>query len=174
MKNGFDTGMASDEWYLTYHGFDPGDEKLRETLTAVGNGYLGTRGAYECECSSYYFYPGTYIAGVFNKTPSSVQGREILNNDFVNCPNWLPVEFKIGSGGFTSPLSMEILSYSHRLNMREGIMERLMVVRIRWTSHPHILAPYGVHGRPASLCASIRFHTTQLFRPYHFPFLHGR
>jgi len=129
LEEWFDTGMASDEWYLTYHGFDPGDEKLRETLTAVGNGYLGTRGAYECECSSYYFYPGTYIAGVFNKTPSSVQGREILNNDFVNCPNWLPVEFKIGSGGFTSPLSMEILSYSHRLNMREGIMERLMVVK---------------------------------------------
>ena len=58
----FETGMATDEWYLTYNGFDPGDEKLRETLTCVGNGYLGTRGAYECECSSYYFYPGTYIS----------------------------------------------------------------------------------------------------------------
>ncbi|MEF2231320.1 MAG: beta-phosphoglucomutase family hydrolase, partial [Pseudodesulfovibrio sp.] len=125
----FETGMATDEWYLTYSGFDPGDEKLRETLTCVGNGYLGTRGAYECECASYYFYPGTYISGVFNRTPSMIQGREIWNNDLVNCPNWLPVEFKVGAGEFASPLSMEILSYCHRLNMREGWMERNLVVK---------------------------------------------
>ena len=125
----FESGMATDEWFLTYNGFDPGDETLRETLTTVGNGYLGTRGAYECECSSYYFYPGTYISGVFNKTPSMVQGREIWNNDMVNCPNWLPVEFKVGAGEFVSPLSMEILSYCHRLNMREGWMERNLVVK---------------------------------------------
>jgi len=149
----FETGMATDEWYLNYHGFEPGDEKLRETLTTIGNGYLGTRGAYECECASYYFYPGTYISGVFNKTPSDVQGREIWNNDFVNCPNWLPLSFKIGSGDFTSPLSMEILSYSHRLNMREGVMERDLVVkdqvgritrisssRIASMADPHLLA----------------------------------
>jgi beta-phosphoglucomutase family hydrolase len=125
----FETGMATDEWYLTYSGFDPGDEKLRETLTTVGNGYLGTRGAYECECSSYYFYPGTYISGIFNKTPSEVQGRDIWNNDLVNCPNWLPVEFRIGQGEFVSPLSIEILSYSERLSMRDGILERDMVVK---------------------------------------------
>ncbi|MGE4423666.1 MAG: HAD-IA family hydrolase [Pseudodesulfovibrio sp.] len=125
----FESGMATDEWFLTYHGFEPGDEKLRETLTCVGNGYLGTRGAYECECSSYYFYPGTYISGIFNKTPSDVEGREIWNNDLVNCPNWLPVSFKIGNGEFVSPLSMEILGYSHRLNMREAVMERHLVVR---------------------------------------------
>ncbi|MBC16788.1 MAG: beta-phosphoglucomutase [Desulfovibrio sp.] len=125
----FDSGMASDDWYLTYSGFDPGDEKLRETLTAVGNGYLGTRGAYECERASFNFYPGTYISGIFNKTSSKVQGRDIWNNDFVNCPNWLLVEFKIGNGEFISPLSMEILSYSQRLNMREGALERDIVVK---------------------------------------------
>ncbi|MDD3311577.1 beta-phosphoglucomutase family hydrolase [Pseudodesulfovibrio sp.] len=129
LEDWFETGMATDEWFLTYNGFDPGDEKLRETLTCVGNGYLGTRGACECECSSYYFYPGTYISGVFNKTPSKVQGRDIWNNDLVNCPNWLPVEFKVGAGEFVSPLSMDILSYCQRLNMREGSMERHMVVK---------------------------------------------
>lgn len=149
----FETGMATDEWYLNYHGFDPGDEKLRETLTTVGNGYLGTRGAYECECSSYYFYPGTYISGIFNKTPSDVQGREIWNNDFVNCINWLPLSFKIGAGDYVSPLSMEILSYSHRLNMREAVLERDIVVkdkvgritrisssRLASMADPHLLA----------------------------------
>ncbi|CCH49972.1 beta-phosphoglucomutase family hydrolase [Pseudodesulfovibrio piezophilus] len=125
----FETGMATDEWFLTYSGFDPGDEKLRETLTTVGNGYLGTRGAYEAEEASFNFYPGTYISGIFNKTASKVHGQDVWNNDFVNCPNWLPVEFKIGNGEFLSPLSMEILSYSHQLNMREGAMERDLVVK---------------------------------------------
>ncbi|QJB56690.1 beta-phosphoglucomutase family hydrolase [Pseudodesulfovibrio sp. zrk46] len=125
----FDLGMATDEWYLTYSGFDPGDEKLRETLTTVGNGYLGTRGASECERAGFNFYPGTYISGIFNKTPSKVHGQDIWNNDFVNCPNWLPIEFKIGNGDYVSPFAMELLSYSHRLNMREGVMERDMVVK---------------------------------------------
>ena len=39
------------------------------------------------------------------------------------------MEFKVGAGEFVSPLSMEILSYCHRLNMREGSMERHMVVK---------------------------------------------
>ncbi len=157
----FESGMATDEWYLTYSGFEPGDEKLRETLTSVGNGYLGTRGAYECECSSYYFYPGTYISGVFNKTPSKVQGRDIWNNDLVNCPNWLPVEFKIGSGEFTSPLSMEILSYSHRLNMRKGCMERNMVVKDQVGRMTRIWSRRMVSMADPHLCA-LKFDFTPL------------
>ncbi|GAB7023353.1 beta-phosphoglucomutase family hydrolase [Salidesulfovibrio brasiliensis] len=129
MGEWFSSGLASDDWRLSYNGFEAGDEKLRETLTAVGNGYVGVRGAYECECSSYYFYPGTYIAGIFNKVPSKVQGRDIYNNDFVNCPNWLPVQFKVGSGEFVSPLSMEVLSYLHRLDMKEAVLERHIVVK---------------------------------------------
>jgi beta-phosphoglucomutase family hydrolase len=157
----FETGMASDEWYLTYSGFDPGDEKLRETLTTVGNGYMGTRGAYECECSSYYFYPGTYISGVFNKTASEVQGRDIWNNDFVNCPNWLPVEFRIGQGEFVSPLSMEILSYSQRLNMRVGVMERDMVVKDQVGRITRIASRRLISMADSHLCV-IRFDLTPL------------
>ncbi|WP_243544010.1 beta-phosphoglucomutase family hydrolase [Pseudodesulfovibrio tunisiensis] len=157
----FDTGMATDEWYHVYSGFEPGDEKLRETLTAVGNGYLGTRGAYECECASYYFYPGTYISGIFNKVPSMVQGREIYNNDFVNCPNWLPVEFKIGAGEFVSPLSMEILSYSHRLNMREAVMERDLVVKDKVGRITRISSRRLVSMADAHLCA-LRFEVMPL------------
>lgn len=161
LEEWFETGMATDEWFLTYNGFEPGDEKLRETLTTVGNGYLGTRGAYECENAGYYFYPGTYISGVFNKTPSMVQGREILNNDFVNCPNWLPVEFKIGAGDFISPLSMEILSYSHRLNMREGVLERDLVVKDQVGRLTRISSRRVASMADAHLCA-LKFDFTPL------------
>ncbi|WP_419786934.1 beta-phosphoglucomutase family hydrolase [Pseudodesulfovibrio sp.] len=161
LEDWFESGMATDDWFLTYNGFDPGDEKLRETLTCVGNGYLGTRGAYECECSSYYFYPGTYISGVFNKTPSKVQGRDIWNNDLVNCPNWLPVEFKVGAGDFTSPLSMEILSYCHSLNMREGCMERHLVVKDKVGRITRISSRRLASMADAHLCA-LKFDFTPL------------
>jgi beta-phosphoglucomutase family hydrolase len=123
----FHQGLEDDAWVLSYDGFDPGDEKLRETLTTVGNGYLGTRGCFEGERASFSFYPGTYMAGVYNKVPSVIHGRTLYNNDLVNCPNWLPIEFKIGSGEFVSPLSLEMLSYRQVLRMREGVMERTIV-----------------------------------------------
>ncbi|MDD4951112.1 MAG: beta-phosphoglucomutase family hydrolase [Desulfovibrionaceae bacterium] len=125
----FARGIEDDAWTLTYNGLDPGDEKLRETLTAVGNGFLGTRGCFEGERASFFYYPGAYIAGVYNRLASTVQGREIWNNDLVNCPNWLPVEFRIGNGGYVSPLSLELLSYSQTLDMRQGVMSRSMVCR---------------------------------------------
>lgn len=125
----FKTGMADDGWYLSYHGFDPEGEKLREALTTVGNGYFGTRGCFECEKAGNHHYPGTYIAGVYNKLPTVVHDRTIYNNDFVNGPNWLLIEMAIGGGTFQSPLDMEVLSYRHRLNMREAINERTLVVR---------------------------------------------
>ncbi len=127
----FESGLAGDGWFLTYDGFDPGDEKLRETLCTVGNGYMGVRGCFEAERASFSFYPGTYIAGVYNRLPTKVQGRDVYNNDFVNCPNWCLIEFRIGAGEFLSPLSMELLSYYQTLNMREGVMERSIVCKDR-------------------------------------------
>ncbi len=119
----FSQGIEKDGWNLSYSGFDPGEEKLRETLCTVGNGYLGTRGCFQGESASYNFYPGTYIAGVFNKAVTNLHGRDIHNNDFVNCPNWLPIEFRVGKGEFVSPLQMEMLHYSQTLNMRTAVME---------------------------------------------------
>jgi alpha,alpha-trehalase len=33
------------DWRLTYEGFDPDEEGLREALCTLGNGYFATRGA---------------------------------------------------------------------------------------------------------------------------------
>ena len=45
-----------------------------ETLTTIGNGYLGTRGCFEGEKASETHYPGTYIAGIYNK-PVMLENR---------------------------------------------------------------------------------------------------
>ncbi len=52
---------------LTYEGFDPVEEGLREALTSTGNGYLCTRGTAEWEDADGVHYPGTYVHGVYNR-----------------------------------------------------------------------------------------------------------
>ncbi|WP_291079347.1 hypothetical protein, partial [Dietzia sp. UBA5065] len=54
-----DAGAQPDAFTLSYAGFQPVEEGLRETLTSTGNGYLGTRGAAEWEESDGVHYPGT-------------------------------------------------------------------------------------------------------------------
>jgi beta-phosphoglucomutase family hydrolase len=126
----FIRGMEEDSWNLTYYGFEPENEKLRETLTTIGNGYFGTRGCFEgVKADEVIHYPGTYIAGVYNKLPSIVFRKTIYNNDFVNCPNWLLIELKIGDSGFVNIFDEELLEYTQNLNMREGVMTRHITFR---------------------------------------------
>jgi beta-phosphoglucomutase family hydrolase len=126
----FKDGIYKDSWHLTYYGFEPGEEKLRESLTTVGNGYFGTRGCFEGErADEVVHYPGTYIAGVFNKLPSVVYRKTIYNNDLVNCPNWLLIELKIGETDYIHPLEKEILFYRHSLNMKDGVLSRMITIK---------------------------------------------
>ncbi|MBD3314919.1 MAG: beta-phosphoglucomutase [Chitinivibrionales bacterium] len=125
------TKPREDGWDLSYTEYIAKEEKLRETLTTVGNGYFGTRGCPVWERSSEDHYPGTYIAGVYNKLPSTVHGKEIFNDDFVNCPNWLLIEMETGAGKALRPLELEILEYEHNLNMHNAVMFRSLTVKDR-------------------------------------------
>jgi len=107
----------------------PAREGLREVLCTLGNGYMGTRGAAPESYTSRIHYPGTYIAGVYNKVSTHIAGRLIYNEDFVNCPNWLPLTFKIEDGDWIWPFSGKILSYHQELDMRKGLLLREMRIQ---------------------------------------------
>ncbi len=146
-------------WNLTYIGFQPEEEKLRETLCTVGNGYFGTRGNFEAERASDTHYPGVYFAGLYNRLPSIVHGKEIFNDDFVNCPNWTLIEIAIDGGDYVSPLSMELLEYEQNLNMHDAIMSRYIrcrddTGRITRIESDRIASMENPH------CAAIRFTVT--------------
>jgi len=128
----FTRDLERDSWTLVYHGFEPERERLRESLTTVGNGYFGTRGCFEANrADEVVHYPGTYIAGVYNSLPSVVFRRTITNNDLVNCPNWLLVELAIENGKFRSPLEFELLDYRHSLDMRRALSSRSLTFKDR-------------------------------------------
>jgi alpha,alpha-trehalase len=116
------------EWTLSYEGFDPADEKLREALCTVGNGFFATRGAAPEMHASDVHYPGTYVAGLYNRLGTEMGGRVIENEDLVNVPNWLPLRFRHegdGSWFATDPAVME--DYRQELDVRRGVLTRSFV-----------------------------------------------
>ncbi|MCF8024378.1 MAG: HAD-IA family hydrolase [Desulfobacteraceae bacterium] len=149
----FETGLEQDQWSITFHDYDAVLEKTRETLLTVGNGYLGTRGAMEESSVGTVNYPGTYLAGVFNRLTSQVSGKDIENEDFVNCPNWLPVNFRINGGPWTDINEIKIESITRRLDFKTGILHRDLTIiddqgrktrivseRLASMDNPHICA----------------------------------
>jgi len=112
------------QWRLVYHGYDPAAEPLREALCALGNGVFATRGAApECDAGNGH-YPGTYIAGVYNRLASEKAGRTIENESIVNAPNWLPFTFRVDDGDAFSIDDVEVLAYEQVLQMHTGLLVR--------------------------------------------------
>ena len=124
----FDEGLKEDGWRLGYCDYAAEKESLRETLLTVGNGYLGTRGAAEEMSSGGCHYPGTYIAGLYNRLSSKVAEKIVVNEDFVNIPNWLPITFKVDDGEFVDLDRMKLSSCDRSLDFKTGCYARSYLV----------------------------------------------
>lgn len=116
-------------WTLSYEGFQPEQESLREALCTIGNGYFATRGAAPESAADEVHYPGTYLAGGYNRLKSEVAGRVVENEDLVNLPNWLALSFRIGEGDWFDLAKVEILFYRQELDLKHGVLTR--TVRFR-------------------------------------------
>ena len=114
----------TDHWSLLYDGFEPASERLREALCTLGNGYLATRGAAPEASAGEHHYPGTYIAGCYNRLDTELGGRAVTHEDLVNLPNWLPLTFRIEDGEWFAVDRVELLDYRQELDMRRGVLTR--------------------------------------------------
>jgi len=115
-------------WSLVYDGFDPEHQGLRETLCALGNGYFVTRGALPEASADDVNYPGTYVAGLYNRLQSQVAGRSVENEDLVNVPNWLPLRFRLAGGPWFDIAEADVLEHQLELNLQTGVLVR----NLRW------------------------------------------
>ncbi|MFF4054861.1 glycoside hydrolase family 65 protein [Streptomyces sp. NPDC001668] len=107
-----------------YEGYDPEQERLRESLCTLGNGYFATRGALpECAADDVH-YPGTYVAGCYNRLTSEVSGRRVENEDMVNVPNWLPLRFRLRGRQWLTPDTGTVLEHRLILHLASGLLER--------------------------------------------------
>jgi alpha,alpha-trehalase len=114
-------------WVLCYDGFDPDEEPLREALCTLGNGFFATRGAAPESSADEIHYPGTYVAGLYNRLVTEVAGRDIVNEDLVNVPNWLHLRFRIAGGAWFALPGSEVEDYRQELDLRHGVLTRRFV-----------------------------------------------
>jgi trehalose/maltose hydrolase-like predicted phosphorylase/beta-phosphoglucomutase-like phosphatase (HAD superfamily) len=111
-------------WTLVYESFDPARQGLREALCALGNGYMVTRGALPEAEADDVNYPGTYVAGLYDRAETEVAGRMVENEDLVNVPNWLPLRFRIAGGDWFDARSADVAEHRFELDIRRGVLTR--------------------------------------------------
>lgn len=112
--NNFPRYLSGDEWLIRERGWNPDQQADCESVFSLGNGYLGSRGVLEeiPDGSS----PGTYIAGVFDK--STAETTEI-----VNLPN--PIDFQIYADGEKVAINqMDVTWHERILDMKKGLLVR--------------------------------------------------
>jgi alpha,alpha-trehalase len=119
-----DRQVLSSPWTFTFGGYLPEQERLREALCTVGNGYRATRGcAPEADAADLH-YPGTYAAGLYNRLTDEIGGVTIDNESLVNLPNWLSLKFRIDGGDWFDIDSADVLTYRQCLDLRQAELTR--------------------------------------------------
>ncbi|KUK53846.1 MAG: Kojibiose phosphorylase [Desulfotomaculum sp. 46_296] len=109
--------LSEENWVIGEEGFEQEKRKFWETIFTLGNGYLGSRGVLEESFEN--GYPGTYLAGIYDRTGG--QPFEI-----VNVPNPLRVEIYI-NGGRLSANEMKIAEHRRVLDLKKAVLHRRTV-----------------------------------------------
>ena len=118
------TRDAAYNWKVVYEEYLPDEQPKREALCTMGNGYFAARGACETSYDDGLHYPGTYLAGGYNRAKTEISGRIIENEDLVNWPNWLSMTFRVVGGKWFHIDDAEILDYQQMIDLKKGILER--------------------------------------------------
>jgi trehalose 6-phosphate phosphatase len=116
-------------WLVAFDAPDPANEGVREALCTLGNGYLATRGSTPEHRADGTHYPGTYLAGCYNRLVDTVDGEFLESESLVNVPSWLPVSFRTEGGSWLGDPAVEVLADRHELDLGRGLLMRRLRVR---------------------------------------------
>ena len=132
-------------WVLAYEGFDADEEPLREALCTLGNGYFATRGAAPESAAGDVHYPGTYVAGLYNRLTTPIADRDIVNEDLVNVPNWLHLRFRIEGEDWFAIEDADVEEFRQELDLRHGVLTRRFVFTSRGGRRTRVAQRRFVH-----------------------------
>src|SRR5512133_1163991 len=112
--------MMTENWMVIEDAFNPQKLHHSETVFTIGNGYLGTRGAFE------ETYPGemraTFMHGVFDDVP-------VVFTELANAPDWLELELYLDGEHFRL-FEGDLLSFTRTLDLHTATLTR----NLRWRS----------------------------------------
>ncbi|MFG3346046.1 glycoside hydrolase family 65 protein [Streptomyces sp. NPDC048018] len=156
----------SDVWTWGYDRYEPQRERLVEALCTLGNGRFATRGsAPECAADSTH-YPGTYLAGCYDRLASVVSGARVENEDLVNLPDWTLLRYRClpddgPPGAWLTPDAPDLRHYDVRLDLRGGVLIRSLYYQDAHGRGLRVVHTRIVHMGDARLAAQ-----RTLFRAY--------
>src|SRR6266542_3514943 len=91
--------------------------------------YFVTRGALPEARADGVNYPGTYLAGLYNRLVTEIAGRRVQNEDLVNVPNWLVLQFRVAGGAWFDVGQADVLEHRFELDLRHGTLIRHLAWR---------------------------------------------
>lgn len=117
-------------WKLTTTRFDKENKRLQESLTSIGNSYMGMRGNFE-ETYSGDTHQGTYIAGVWFPDKTRVgwwkNGYPEYFGKVINATNFIGMTIKINDE-IVDLNKIKYRDFYLELDMKTGILSRRYVV----------------------------------------------
>ncbi|MET1034137.1 MAG: glycosyl hydrolase family 65 protein, partial [Arthrobacter sp.] len=72
-------------------------------------------------------YPGTYLAGVYNRLESVVQDHRVELEDMVNAPNWLQFDLRLGADWWSTG-GLRIVEERRELDLRRAVLSRSVLL----------------------------------------------
>ena len=116
--------IGIDPWKITANQIEKNDRRLQESLTSIGNGYMGMRGNFS-ETYSGDMHQGTYIAGVWYPDKTRVgwwkNGYPEYFGKAINAMNFAKVRLFI-DGEEIDLYTTEIKDFDLSLDMKTGIL----------------------------------------------------
>ncbi|CAM3632503.1 HAD-IA family hydrolase [Smaragdicoccus niigatensis] len=113
--------IGGNPWTLAFEDYEPGEQQLRESLLGLGNGYLSIRASLPQSTVGGPHYPGTYLAGIYNRLSDDIGDRQTSHESLVRTPDWLPLMIQTGTSWFDIDNS-ELLSYRQELSLRRAVL----------------------------------------------------
>jgi maltose phosphorylase len=127
------TLLPGSGWHIIEEGWNPGRNRVWESIFSLGNGHMGLRGNFE-ESYSGDTLQGSYIAGIYYPDPTKVGWwKNGYPNYFAKVPNaanWIGIGVEV-DGEVLDLNRTEVLEFSRVLHMREGYLQRNFRVRMK-------------------------------------------
>lgn len=117
-------------WDVVTHKFNPEDKRLQESMTSLGNGYMGMRGFFEEDYSADTLQ-GLYLGGVWFPDKTRVgwwkNGYPKYFGKVINAVNFIKMNFLIN--GEKLDLAKDKFSdFELDLNMKDSVLTRSFIV----------------------------------------------
>lgn len=119
-----------DPWKIVTHSLDPANKRLQESITSIGNEYMGMRGMFE-EKYSGDTHPGIYLGGVWYPDKTRVgwwkNGYPEYFGKVINAVDFVSLDIQI-NGQSVDLAQTDFSDFCLELDMKRGVLTRSFVV----------------------------------------------